>query len=169
MFNQTLSRGLAKVIDDDQCNWEEKIDTVLMGYHASRQASTKHSLYFMLHQQNMRLPIDAELLPFDANKSEVDIDSLVDDLLISREKAFSKAKCNIDEAKMKQKETYDRKHLPEELPIGTEVLLENTADKQRKGGKLNPAWLGSYTICKAYGKGVYHLLSKSGKGNLEQS
>ena len=42
-FNQTLSRCLAKVIDDDQCNWDEKIDTVLMGYCASRQASTKYS------------------------------------------------------------------------------------------------------------------------------
>ena len=53
----------------------------------------------------MRLPIDAELLPFDENKSEdsLDIDSLVDDLLMSREKAFSTAKCNIDEAQVKQK------------------------------------------------------------------
>ncbi len=47
-FNQTLSRCLEKVIDDDHCNWEEKIDMVLMGYRASRQASTKHSPYFML-------------------------------------------------------------------------------------------------------------------------
>ena len=31
-FNQTLFRCLAKVIDDDQQNWDEKIDTVLMGY-----------------------------------------------------------------------------------------------------------------------------------------
>ena len=76
-YNQTLSRCLAKVINDDQCNWHEKIDTALMGYRASRQASTKHSPYFMLHQQNMRLPIDVELQPFDANKSEdsLDIDS----------------------------------------------------------------------------------------------
>ena len=45
--------------------------------------------------------------------------------------------------------------------MGTEVLLENTADKQRKGGKLNPSWLGPYTICEAYGKGVYQILSQS--------
>ena len=38
--------------------------------------------------------------------------------------------------------------------------MENTADKQRKGGKLNPAWLGP---CKAYGKGVYQLFSQSGR------
>ena len=35
-----LSRCLAKVCDDDQRNWDE--NTVLMGYRASCQASTKH-------------------------------------------------------------------------------------------------------------------------------
>jgi len=30
-FNQTLSRCLAKVVDEDQQNWDEKLDTILMG------------------------------------------------------------------------------------------------------------------------------------------
>ena len=50
------------MIDDDQQNWDEKIDTVLMGYQASRQSSTKHSPYYMLFQQQMQLPVDSELL-----------------------------------------------------------------------------------------------------------
>lgn len=113
-----------------------------MGYRASRQASTKHSPYYMLYQQEMRLPIDAELLQRQDREEvndDMDIEMTIDSLLHSRERAFSKAASNIDNAQKKQKETYDRKHLPEEWPIGTEVLLENTADKQRKGGKLNPA------------------------------
>ena len=40
-FNQTLTRCLAKVVDEYQSDWDERIDTVLMGYRASRQASTK--------------------------------------------------------------------------------------------------------------------------------
>ena len=42
-------------------------------------------------------------------------------------------------------------------------MFESTADKQLKGGKLNPAWLGPYTICKAYGKDVYQLFNQSGR------
>ena len=53
---------MAKVIDDDRQNWDDRIDTVLMGYRASRQSSTKHSPYYMLFQQQMRLPVDSELL-----------------------------------------------------------------------------------------------------------
>ena len=55
---------------------------------------------------------------------------------------FKKAESNISAAQERQKQTYDRKHQPEEIAEGTQVLLENTAQKQRKGGKLEPAWLG---------------------------
>lgn len=45
---------------------------------------------------------------------------------------------NIAKAQKQQKETYDRKHLQKELEVGTKVLLENTAQQQRKGGKMEP-------------------------------
>ena len=61
------------------------------------------------------------------------------------------------------KETYDRKHLQSELPKGSEVLLENTAQKQCKGGKLDDAWLGPYTIHRHLGKGIYELANEKGK------
>ena len=47
--------------------------------------------------------------------------------------------------------------------MGAEVLVENTADNQRKGGKLNPAWFGPYTVTKDYGKGIYQLSNAAGK------
>ena len=57
-FSQTLSRCWVKVIDNDQLNWDEKLDTDLIGYCASKQASTKH---YVLYQQHMRLPIDIKI------------------------------------------------------------------------------------------------------------
>ena len=141
-FNQTLSRCLAKIINEDQTDWDEKLDTVLMGYRASKQASTKHSPYYMFFQQQMRLPIDSEILQSPTSDDEQDSN---------------------DRAQKNQKETYDRKHLPEELPVGTEVPLENTAQRQRKGGKMDPVWLGPYTISKSMGKGVYELKNSDGE------
>lgn len=43
------------------------------------------------------------------------------------------------------------------------MLLENTAQKQRKGGKMDPVWLGPYTISKSLGKGVYELKNADGE------
>ncbi len=70
---------------------------------------------------------------------------------------------NILAAQKKQKETYDRKHEAKILPVGTLVLLENTLQKQRKGGKLEPVWMGPYIISRDLGKGLYELTTKAGK------
>ena len=67
-----------------------------MGYRALRQASTKHSPYYMLYQQHMKLPIDAEIL-YHENcegmeleegtelEEGMELDEVIDVLLHSRE------------------------------------------------------------------------------------
>ena len=138
-FNQTLSRCLAKVCNEDHTDWDLKIDTVLMGYRASSQASTRHSPYYMVFQQEMRLPIDVELMPITGDsmdEMEDDVEGAIQILLEKRCQVFEKVEKNIRHAQQKQKETYDRKHQLEELPVGTEVMIENTAQLQQKGESL---------------------------------
>ena len=67
--------------------------------------------------------------------------------------------------RLSKSKRYDRKHSPETFEEGAEVLTENTAQKQRKGGKLHVAdkFLGPYTINRHMGKGLYELRNKSGK------
>ena len=54
--NQTLTRSLIKVSKEDPHNWDTQIPTILMGYHATRQASIKHSPFMLLHGHEMTLP-----------------------------------------------------------------------------------------------------------------
>ena len=90
--------------NEEQSDWDEKIDTVLMGYHASHQASTNHSPYFMLFQQNTRLPIDAECLSSQKEKGEeVILDEVIDALIKSREKVFKDAEVCIKRAQKSKK------------------------------------------------------------------
>ena len=150
--------------EEEQSDWDEKIDCALMGYRASFQNSTKHSPYFMLFQQNMRLPVDSESFQTDKeeNSDEVKLDEVMESLLESRKKVFGEVAINITKAQVKQKNTYDRKHELVTINRGAEVLLENTAQKQRKGGKLEPAWLEPYIVSRCVGKGLYKL-SRNGK------
>lgn len=142
-----------------------------MGYRASRQASTKHSPFFVLFQQQMRLPIDSEMQPPGEEEqavtlveaSEEEMQQRIEHLLAARSKAFKDVASNIDSAQKVQKETYDRKHEAQVISEGTEVLLENTYQKQRKGGKMDPLWLGPYLIHRHLGKGLYELSNREGK------
>ena len=90
------------MVNDSHSDWDEKIDTVLMGYKTSRQASTKHSTYFLLFLQQMRLPIDSEMLPSSLNEQEADegedLDQRICTLLASRKKAFKEVEANINVA-----------------------------------------------------------------------
>ena len=120
----------------------------------------------MMFHQEMRLPIDTEFLPSDLDAEEGDaetVDHTIEYLLSTRQTVFQKADSNIASAQKHQKETYDRKHQPQQIAEGTEVLLENTYHKQRKGGKMNPVWLGPYTISRHIGKGLHELKSMEGK------
>ena len=64
-----------------------------MGYRASQQASTKHSHYYMLYQQHMKLPIDAEILSCHTSKcdGDLELETTIDCLLKSRKETFKKA------------------------------------------------------------------------------
>ena len=116
-----------------------------------------------------RLPIDVEYDPpaYSNELSEPTADQIklaMTNLLSAREETKEKASKNIEEAQEKQKEYYDRKRSPETFADGTEVLVENTAQKQRKGGKLTDKWLGPYIINRHISKGLYKTQKQIWKG-----
>ena len=119
----------------------------------------------MLFQKKMRLPIDNELLPSDEEEidSEENLTEVIERLFHSRREAFQAASCSIANAQTRAV-----------FPVGSEVLLENTAQKQRKGGIMDPLWLGPYVISRDLGKRLYELsnLNKKvikSKANVNQS
>ena len=41
-FNQTLQRSLVKVVNENQTDWDEKLDGVLFAYRTVKQKSTNY-------------------------------------------------------------------------------------------------------------------------------
>ena len=120
-----------------------------------------NNLFIVCIQDSGKAPTPPDTQSDESTTSR-DTDALIEALLAARKQAFSKAEENIAAAQKKQKEEYDRKHQPKVLKVGTVVLLENTMQKQRKGGKLEPLWLGPYTIHRDLGKGLYELSNQAG-------
>ena len=83
-----------------------------MGYRASRQATTKHSPYYIRFQQHMHLPIDNEVLPRDDQDRNQKIRYLWRKLTLQLQ---NKSK---------------RRHQLQVISEGTELLLQNTYQKQ---------------------------------------
>ena len=95
------------MVDEGQKNWDVKIETVLMGYRASCQASTKYSPYFFAVSKEMRLPIDNEIMQNEKshNHMESEMSIVIEALLQMREKLFEATGLNISLAKREQKES----------------------------------------------------------------
>ena len=111
-------------------------------------------------------PIDTELLLTDSNETEQptneEITVAMDRLHSLQREMHSTAATNIKKAQIKQKNYYDSRHEVQSFSIGDKVLVENTAQKQRKGGKLADKWLGPYKINQEIRKGVYGLETLGG-------
>ena len=60
-FNQTLQRALIKMIEENQCEWDKFLDSVLFAYRTSKRASTQLSLFFLLYGREPRLPIELSI------------------------------------------------------------------------------------------------------------
>ena len=62
-FNRTLIVMLAKMVQRDGRNWDEKLPYVLFAYRACCQESTQESPFFMLYGRDPKLPTPAILTP----------------------------------------------------------------------------------------------------------
>ena len=48
-FNQTLQRSLVKMVNKEQNNWDDFIDSILFAYRTSIQKSTNHSPFQIMY------------------------------------------------------------------------------------------------------------------------
>lgn len=183
-LNQTLSRSLSKLVNKDHTDWDRKLDTVLFAYRVSKQKSTGFSPFYMMFHRKPSLPSDFKLLSStgdgETGNDEQDFEEFIDNMLDVVESIKETATKNIAKAQTKQKEYFDKRHSTEvnmicmqcgilllflnlqELKPGTKVLVENTYQKQRKGGKWEDLYKGPYVIHNSLGKGVYTLKKMDG-------
>ena len=93
-----------------------------------------------------------------------------DQITFNREETantLEKAKANILSAQSRQKKAYDqRPSNPYVFRIGGLVLKKDFKRKKRKGGKLDPKWVGPYTIVGNLGHGLYHLQEVTNPSNF---
>ena len=108
--NQTIQRALIKMVENDPHNWDKQIPTVLMGYRASKQASTKYSPFFMLHGHDMVLPLNNKGRTVIAEHGELSEDCVAD-VFGPTIAILDSALANIHTAQERQKANYASRHL----------------------------------------------------------
>ena len=139
------------------------------------QASTKHPPFTTMFNRTARLPIDMmeDRLSDPAERLVHYLEQAVekDEEVAAKEASdlLESVKENVKKAQAKQKQYYDSKHgAGASFQLDALVLKKDFLRSKRKGGKLDPKWLGPYRISKVLGKGLYSLTHCHGGRDLNR-
>ena len=94
-----------KVINQDQNNWEDKLDSVLFCYRSSKNGSTKYSPFYLMYGREPKLPIEMRMEGNAPNgnqgqhdSKEISLDEKVQQLLKMKKSVHDLVVQNSDKA-----------------------------------------------------------------------
>ncbi|XP_071943839.1 uncharacterized protein [Antedon mediterranea] len=159
-FNRTLCTMLMTLTNADQNDWDIQLPYVLFAYRTSEHKSTKCDPFSLVYGRKAVLPVELRIPIVSSNKD--DISGTVPlkirvDAFLKLKDSRRKASENIKKAQKKQKHYHDAGVKSNTYYAGDQVLLQNSRNLSRKGGKLNARWTGPYIIEKVLTHNTYRL------------
>jgi hypothetical protein len=155
-FNAVIGQGLRTYLDEHQENWSSFLPGILMAYRATPATqSTKYSPYFMVFGREMVLPLDVALQPKESLGKNVQ--QHLNEILHNLEETQKIATENLQKARAKSKEYYDKQARKPSFAPGDQVLVYNPHVPKGKASKLWKMWTGPYYITQIGPNHTYKL------------
>ena len=144
-FNRTLTSMLAKTVEVDGKDWDQRLPFVLFAYRASQQQSTLESPFFLLYGRDPRLPTETTMIP-KKSRQLVNLKEYGADLACCVAEAWDLARKCISKAQKRQKIYYDKKVKPPRFQVGDRVFLFKPADKTGHLRKFARPYHGPFRV-----------------------
>ena len=143
-FNKTVVEMLRKYISRDFDDWEQMLGPVVFAYNNSVHSSTFETPYFLNHGRDPIMSIDRFLQPPEKHLvTPQDYKTLIMKRLYD---AFQLVKQNLAQARIEQKEHYDKRAKIYDFKVGDKVLLDVKVNKEGASKKFNPRFTGLYSL-----------------------
>jgi len=113
----TLNTMMAKVVDDNQKDWVDKLSTCVMAYNISRHEGTSYSPFYLMYGRQAICPLDL-LLEIPKEEEAWDIHVYADVLVDRFRQAFQAVTAHSVKQIERMKRNYDYKVKPSEFKPG---------------------------------------------------
>ncbi len=153
---RTVNNMLAKVVAEDQRNWDLYVSSSCFAYNTAVHSSTGFSPSLLEFGRELRLPNDL-LEPSENEKRAVSHTEYAHQLKTRLTKAFKTAKDVLHTAHKTQKHFYDRWARANVFKEGDLVLWLDRKTRRGRCMKLNRPWTGPWKIIKRLGEVVYRI------------
>ena len=163
-FNRTLGECIAKLINDNDKEWDEYISSVLFAYRTMKHKSTGYSPFYLMYGRQAKLPV--ELKVETICDSEKDMEEAILDRVVTIHKMEIDQQdvlINIEQRQQKAKDRHDDQRVAQRLKISDKVLVERTWKRKDMSAKLENQWMGPYYIHDVIGYNNYKLRSMEGQ------
>ena len=145
-FNRTLTDMLAKSVEKDGKNWDERLPFVLFAYRPSPQASTGESPFYFLYGRDPQLPTETAIAHTPITRAPIDVDTYKGEVFKNIQEAWQLARENIKKAQRRQKMYYDRQTRKPTFHVGDRVFLFTPSAKSGSAYKFALPNKGPYRV-----------------------
>ena len=150
-FNRTLGECIAKLVQDNQKEWDSLLNSVLLAYRTKQHKSTGKTPFYLVYGRQATLPLDLKIPHEIEKEGENSMMNRLYQLITDLEDDRIEVQQRIEQQQQKQKQSYDKQGISQKLKIGDQVLVERTWLKNNFSAKLENKWIGhiiSITYCK---------------------
>jgi hypothetical protein len=163
-FNRTLGECIAKLVSNENKEWDHFVDATLFAYRTKKHKTTGHSPFYLMYGRQATLPLD---LKIPGGNEENDVENpllarlyrLIDQLENDRQEVLDR----ITQGQQQRKNRHDQARISQKLKIGDKVLVERTWLKTNFSAKLEDKWIGPYFIHNVLENNVYKLRTIEGR------
>jgi len=148
-FHRTLNTMLAKVVSDNQKDWDEHVPLVMSAYRASVHEATGYSPNFLMFGRENRLPLDLVLRPpVDDEQHYTSYDNFVETIQTRTRNVFDIAREHLGRAAERRKDAYDIGVKAAKFEAGQWVWCFYPRRRTGKSPKWTKYYGGPYLIVK---------------------
>src|SRR3989440_12500987 len=162
-FNRTLGECMAKLVSNEDREWDHFVDAVLFAYRTKKHKTTGFTPFYLLYGRQATLPIELKIPGGIENETEnpllARLYQLIDQLENDRQEVISR----VTRGQQIQKQRHDQTGISKKLKIGDKVLVERTWLKTNFSSKLEDKWTGPYYIHSILENNVYKLRTLEGR------
>ena len=144
-FNRTLENMLSLYVADNQKDWDQYLQLLMMAYRATPQGSSLCSPNLMMLGREVELPIDLVFgkPPDENNLSESGYVTILRQKL---ETAHEYARYQLQKSANRQKKNYDHRVHCDKFAVGDFVWLLFSIRKKGLSPKLQRRWIGPFLV-----------------------
>src|ERR1041384_865811 len=135
-FNRTLGECIAKLVINEEKEWDHFVSAVLFAYRTKKHKTTEYTPFYLMYGRQATLPVELKIPGGNEVTTENPLLNRLYQLIDQLENAHHKVVDRISHKQEAQKNRHDQAGISKKLKIGDKVLVERTWLKTNFSAKL---------------------------------